>query len=222
MGTTTETPDIPATVQQEVERLGPQIKLWQSAQRLWDGFLSLEERESLGDDCYEAYCRLGTVGMWLEVRAVTPPRAVLDVGNRLSLLDTYRYRELLRQLGLDQEFEHAVKSSKLVLCKDPLAVYWQGDKLDVDWSRYYTRWEFLHVLCGKAKRRSYVVPADVGDDMTPKKMRDRKKRLTEVFPDIDAEIDAKRDVAHGVYALTLPPDDIRIFRRDETGELVED
>ena len=219
---TTETPDIHATVIQELQRLAPQIKIRQSAQRLWDGSLSLEERKILGDDWYEAYRRLGTVGMWLEVRAVTLPRAVLDVGNRLSLLDTARYRELLRQLGLDQEFEHAVKSSKLVLCKEPLVVYWKGDKLDIDWSRNYARWEFLHVLCRKAKRRSYVVPADFGDNTTPRKTRDWKERLTEVFPDIDAEIDAKRDVAPGVYALTLPAGDIRIFRRDETGELVED
>ncbi|MFH1268863.1 MAG: hypothetical protein ABIK89_24315 [Planctomycetota bacterium] len=59
------------------------------------------DREHLGSDLKEYYGRLGTAGMWMELRGVSLERAVIEVARELGFLDEPTANWLLREIGED-------------------------------------------------------------------------------------------------------------------------
>jgi hypothetical protein len=89
------------SVQAELETQYLRVQVPVSAERLWKRVLNQQERQRLGDNLAQAYARLGTVGIWIELRGVSPARAVVDLARVLGFLDETNYRWLLRGLGED-------------------------------------------------------------------------------------------------------------------------
>lgn len=70
-----------------------------AASLLWERVLTASERKKLGGDFQNCYARLGTAGIWMQVRAVSRLRATLDVAHELGFLTDGDYRWLLRETG---------------------------------------------------------------------------------------------------------------------------
>ena len=90
---------LPQKVLEELQQQYLRIKMWVSAARLWERVLTEQDRHRLGGNLEECFSRLGTVGMWAELRAVSQPRAIADVAHELGCLDQTTYRWLLREIG---------------------------------------------------------------------------------------------------------------------------
>lgn len=99
MATPSSGRELRSKVIQELQTQQGRICAAASARRLWDRVLSPEERERLGGDLQQCYSRLGTVGMWTELRGVSPERAVVDVARELGFLDEPTAKWLLRETG---------------------------------------------------------------------------------------------------------------------------
>ena len=72
-----------------------------SADRLWERVLTDEEQQRLGGNLSDAYYRLSTAGMWMELRGVSVERAIIEVAHELSFLTESNARWLLREIGED-------------------------------------------------------------------------------------------------------------------------
>jgi len=88
-------PDVLEALQTAYGRIEPLT----AAERLWHRVFTDEDRLQLGGDLTECYPRLGTVGMWVHVRHVSPERAVVEVARALNFLDEATAEWLLREIG---------------------------------------------------------------------------------------------------------------------------
>lgn len=61
--------------------------------------------------------------------------------------------------------EEAIASRGLVLLREPREAYWASERVDVDWYRHDTSWQFLWALAQKAARSSPIGEADLFDDV---------------------------------------------------------
>ncbi|UCC31784.1 MAG: hypothetical protein JSU86_05805, partial [Phycisphaerales bacterium] len=61
--------------------------------------MSAEDRQRLGGNLEECYPRLGTAGMWMELRRVSEERTVIEVARKLRFLDEETADQLLREIG---------------------------------------------------------------------------------------------------------------------------
>jgi hypothetical protein len=55
-----------------------------SAERMWDRLFTAAERAQLGGNLLEAWRRLGTMGMWANVRGVSADEALLEIALKLG------------------------------------------------------------------------------------------------------------------------------------------
>lgn len=85
-------PAVIEALNQAAVRIAPMVL----AHRLWERLTS-DERRSLGDDFQRAYSRLGTVGIWRQVKSCSRVRAALDVAYEIGFLTEPDYRWLLRE-----------------------------------------------------------------------------------------------------------------------------
>lgn len=74
-------------VVQELQTQSLRIKPPVAAARLWGRVLTERERRQLGGSLEECYARLGTAGMWMQIRGVSLERAVIEVARELGFLD---------------------------------------------------------------------------------------------------------------------------------------
>jgi hypothetical protein len=186
-----------------------------SAERLWNRYLTPQDRERLGDDFAVAYDRLGTAGMWAELRGVTPHRAVVEVAKKLGFLRNDDFEWLLRETGEIAEIEEAVAdaiaSRHFVLVERPREAYWNGEKINVDWNRYDVPWGFLWELGRHAKAGQPVDRLTFGDNANSDvvtKLKSRLSRMDGIPVDL---VDLIKVVGRGTQQLSLSPARIRIF-----------
>ena len=66
---------------------------------MWRRLFTESDRQQLDDDLETSWKKLGTVGMWMQVRDVSLERAVIDIAHGLGLMSEQTVRWLLRELG---------------------------------------------------------------------------------------------------------------------------
>ena len=209
--THTPSPQALEELRTNVLRIRPSI----SAERLWKRYLTPEDRTRLGGNLEAAYFRLGTAGIWAELRGVTPQRAVVEVTKKLGFLRDEDYVWLLREIGEVLEFDdllsHTIASGDCVLVERPREAYWNEENIEIDWSLHNALWEFIWELGYHAKIGQPIDTFNFGNKAHRDIVTKRKSRLTTMseFP-IDLS-DLIECVSHGKQQLKLPPERIHIF-----------
>lgn len=85
---------------EELKTQTARVRLFASALLVWQRLLTPEERERLGGDLAAAWRRFGAIGMWTEVRGVSPEQAVLEMAVGIGHMSPANYDWLRRELGL--------------------------------------------------------------------------------------------------------------------------
>lgn len=207
----------PEAVMEELRNLLARVQTSTSAERLLQRVLTPLERSSREEDLTKAYKRNRTVGMWMCLRGGSQPRAIVDVARELNFIDEATKSWLLREIGESEDtseeaIEAAVKSTPLVLVEQGRTVYWQGKMIEVDWHTYSALWDFLWLLCERAKSGAGVDYMLLGKGVKSGYLSKTKHRLCglDEFPqELELKIDAKKG---GVQQLDLPPSQIRLFK----------
>ena len=209
----------------ELRRTALLISAPASAARLWERYLTPDDRERLGGNLEEAYCRYRTAGMWAELRGVTLQRAVIEVANLIGFLRDEDSEWLLRETGevveVEEAMSSAIASGDLVLVEWPREAYWNGESIEIDWNQQGALWEFLWELSCQAKAGQPIDAFTFGGNTHRDVVTKRKSRLTNMseFP-IDLTI-LIESVSRGTQQLMLPRERIRVFERtgiDTLGE----
>ena len=212
---------LPAWVKYDWQTAYLRVKGTAPALRLWHRVLTEEERRRLGGDLEAAYERdRGAVGMWMRLRGVSVPRAVVDVAVRIGFLDADTGRQLLRALGEEPDdpaeaVEAAITRGGLVLVEVPRQAYWDGEPVEIDWARHTSLWELLWELARASKGGgavdAFVLRERGGGD--PKFVTKRKCRLVSAAGFPLSLADVVVSAGRGTYRLNLLPPCIRVFER---------
>ncbi len=226
MSDTQKAPDpYPPKVMEELRTLLLRVQALMSAERLW-ARLTPQDRRRLGGDFAEAYSQGKTVGMWMRLRGVSQPRAIIETAREVGLTDEATRNWLMREIGeLDSTSEEtiaaAVESGALVLVEQGRHAYWNGEKISVNWYKQSALWEFLWVLCDRAKSGTGLDCMDFaekGNSDYPSKTKHRLCGL-DAFPhDLGILINSE---GQGIQKLDLPPSRIRLFKV-ETVEILRE
>ena len=216
-----DTPELPLWLEREWQAAYGRVKGYQPARRLWDLVLSADDRARLGGDPEAAYRRFGgAAGMWKQLRGVSVPRAVVDVGLALTVLDPGVGAALLREFGEAPDdpaaaVEHAVARGGLVVVESPRGAYWEGKPIPIDWERHGRPWALLFELARQAKAGA-AVDAEVfhsgatADRRYVSKLKNRLVNTPDFPPDLGMAVVR---VGPGTYRLDLPPEQVRVFVR---------
>lgn len=97
-------------IRNELQTQFPRVSALNAAVRTWDWLLSDQEKESLGgnwESFAEHYQRLGTVGIWMQLKRVSQPRAIVELARELGFLHESKARRLLRELGENESLPSA-------------------------------------------------------------------------------------------------------------------
>lgn len=200
--------------QEELRNCALRIRPLVSAERTWRD-LTPQERERLGGNLESAYKRWGTAGMWVQLRGVTPKRAVVDVAKKLGFVRVDDYEWLLREineiLDVEEAISRAIASGDFVLVERPRAAHWNGEEIQIDWKSQSAMWEFLWELGRSSKAERPIDAFTFGEGKSCDIVTKRKSRLSNMkgFP-IDL-IDRIESVGLGSQQLMLPRERIRIF-----------
>ena len=98
-------------IQEEWKTQEARVKVFATAERMWDRLLSPAERRKLGGDLAAAYHRLGTVGMWAKARQTSDEQAVLEGSVGVGHLSQANYEWLQREMGIGPAKSNAEPSS---------------------------------------------------------------------------------------------------------------
>jgi hypothetical protein len=198
-------------LQTNFHRIGAAV----SAAWLWERVLTEAERQRLGGDLERAWRAHGTAGMWMKLRGVSLPRAVVDVACELDLLDERTRGWLLRELGEAPDdpaeaLETAIDSGGLVLIEHPRAAYWRGQPIRVDWKRRPALWDFFWEVCRNAKAGQAVdhITFNARDHGIVAKQKSRLLELRDFPRGLTALI---RPAGRHAQKLNMPPEQIRLF-----------
>jgi hypothetical protein len=93
-------PSLSPSALAELQTLVARVRIFASAQRMWDRLFTSIERDKLGGDLAAAWRRLGTLGMWMEAYGVSADEAILDVAVGIGHLSPSNYAWLRREMGL--------------------------------------------------------------------------------------------------------------------------
>lgn len=212
---------IPAWAREEWTTACLRAKVPAVALRLWYWVFAEGERQRLGGDLDAAYARhRGAVGMWRHLRGVSAPRAVVDVGVRVGLLDADRGRVLLQVLGEeptdpDEAVAAAVAGGGLVLVEFPRQAYWEREPVDVDWGRHTASWSLLWEFARAAKAGEAVdkLTLQGGNSKDPRYLDKLKCRMVNAAGFPASLADRVVLAGRGTYLLKLAPSRIRVFER---------
>jgi hypothetical protein len=220
---------IPGWVKEEWQTAYLRVKGTAAALRLWHRVLSEEDRRRLGGDREAAYARhRGAAGMWMHLRGVSLPRAVVAVAVATGFLDAGAGQALLRALGEEPDdpaaaVEMAVAGGGLVLVEVSRQAYWGGEPIEIDWGRHTARWSLLWELARASKAGAAVDEYTLrgGSSTDPKFLTKQKSRMVKAggFPPTLAELVVP--AGRGTYRLDLPPARIRVFERGAGDSLRE-
>jgi len=122
--------------------------------------------------------------------------------------------------GGDSSLEAKCRSQPLVLVmgRGRREVYWQGQRLDVDWSIHQAPWDLLATL---AERACSLQGADTFDleGGRRSRLKDRRHRLIRFLP---ASLNEKiHPAGRGTYKLALRPEEICLLQYAEAERLAE-
>ncbi|REJ69557.1 MAG: hypothetical protein DWQ31_04155 [Planctomycetota bacterium] len=184
-----------------------------------------QDRERLGGDLEAAWQRLGTAGMWRELRGCTYEQAVCEVAQLLGFLRPEDRDWLLGEFGLSVDvelaMEQAIEDGHLVLNEQLREVYWAGEQIEIDWYRHSVLWDFFWQLCRYGKAGKPVDRFAFGEHAHRDIVANQKSRLLkiEAFPtEIGVLVEP---VARGSQQLHLEPFRIRVFEMSGLDDLVE-
>jgi len=220
---------VPKWVREEFQTAYLRVKGTAAAEWLWDRVLTPPEREKLGGDLEVAYTQYrGAVGMWMSLRGVSIPQAVVAVATRLGFLTAEIGLSILRTLGEEpddpsERVEAAVAAGGLVLVEMPREAYWRGEPIEIDWARHTSQWELFWALARLSKGGGVVDAFALQErkEKDPGFVRKRKCRLVNAngFPQSLADLVV--GAGRGTYRLDLLPTRIRLFERG-TGDVVRE
>ena len=200
------------------------VRNFTAAGILWSRHLSQAEQQSLGGDINLAYSNGGTLGMLMRVRGCTWQRAVLEIAHKIGFLGNGDYEWLMREYGEsltgDEAFEKAIAESTLVLNEHTREVFWKGESVHVDWT-HETLWTFIWEIARHAKKGLPIDSMTFGENASIDIVAKRKSRLVnkEGFP---SELYLLiKPIGRGTQKLKLPQEQIRIFERQLSGEILE-
>ena len=202
-----------------------QVQSPPAASLLWNGLTSAEQR-ALGGDFPSALVKWSTARMWMRLRGVSKPRAIIDVAARLAIITEWEKSWLLQAIGEDNavvdQIARCVTDGHLVLDDRSRSVHWKGEAIPIDWRTKKSQWNFLWILCQKAKAGRAVESADFGETEVrldyATKTKSRLCRQEEFPRDLAALM---VPAGRGQIRLELPPDQIRLFQV-ETIEVLRD
>ncbi len=187
-----------------------------SAEKLWREILTDDDRQRLGGDLATAYASNRTIGLWMRLRGVSRPRAVIDLAAELGFIGENTKKWLLREINelattIDETISAAIVSGALVLVENNRTAHWMGERIAIDWNKHAALWNFLWTLCEQAKGGGGVDRTHFGRDVDPNYGAKTKFRLsnTENFPhDLAALI---KPAGRGTQKLDLQPERIHMF-----------
>ena len=226
MSTKPNRPNLPERVVEELETQRLRVKSFTVARRMWEDVLTDEDRQRLGGNLEEAWRKWsGTLGIWMELRGVSPSRAIIEVASEMSFLEPSVRDRLLCAIGEpeddeDRKIDTATSTTSLVLVERPRQAFWRQDPIDIDWDRHAASWSFFWELARKAKQKKAITHFDIGEKCTATALATRKGRLVNHrrFP---AKLGILIEAAKGGgYRMELPPQEIRLFE-DREGKLTE-
>lgn len=213
-------------VVEELRAISLQVRPATSALRLWERALSEQDRARFAGDFATAYAEHGTVGIWMKLRGVSPERALIEVAKKIGFISDETQDFLLRGAGEisddpDTAIAKAVADGALVLVARPRTVYWQGEKIEVDWDAHGALWTYFFELCRSAKTTCPFDRLVFGETFHEDYLVKQKSRLStfECFP--LSLIDLIKPAGRGTQRLDIPPAKIRIFEVVTTESLRE-
>ena len=139
---------------------------------LWQR-LTVDDRIRLGGNLKTAFVRdPHPAQIWMRLRGVSFPRAIVDVNKKLGLISEEEHRSLLQEIGEpgddpDEAIEQAVSRGDLVLVERPRTAYWQRKPIRIDWDKRQTPWNFFWELCSHAKAGQPVDQFNFGESAGP-------------------------------------------------------
>jgi len=217
MSTVANMPGLPPQVIAELQDCVLRIQPLMAADRFWQRFLTPRNRERLGGDFKAAYSRFGTAGMWAELRGISRERAVIEVAKTLGFLRDEDRDWLLGEIGecvdVDEAIAAAICAQHLVVLEHVREVYWNGERIEIDWWNHDKPWGFISECARHGKAGRPVDRFTFGESAHRDVVTKRKSSLTkmEAFPvDLGDRIEP-----HGVgtQKLNLEPQRIRVFHQ---------
>ena len=199
------------------------IRPWGSAERLWSQCISNLERERLGGELNSLWSQVGTAGIWMRLRGVGWPRAVVEVAREIGFLNENSRDWLLREMGEclsgEEAFAKAIEDGHLVLNEDTHEVFWRGKPIEIDW-KHEMKWVFLWETSRHGKAGRPVDRMTFGNDARRNFVSQSKNTLKKNGLPLEL-VDSIQRVGNGTQQLMLPPKEIRIFERHIDNEIKE-
>lgn len=210
----------------EFNRLCRLINTTQAAQMIWTRAFSEAEREQLGGNLEQSYARNLNWGAWSIVRGVSGERAAIEIAYFLGFTNETKRDWLLREFDevssdVEALIDAAQAAGHFVLVEQPREVYWQSEKVDIDWDRRDRLWSFLVRLAERGKVGAGVDRLDFGENVASNYVNDQKHKLTSQVKFPLTLADRIVRCGHGQQRLDLPPGQIRLFQLNLHGLLEE-
>lgn len=240
-------PWVPPKVSHKLQEAFLRLKALPSVERVWNGFLTEDERRGHGD-VYKVYkSKGGVVAVWMKCRGVCQPRAVIDLAYRLGLMDEAEYRWLdaeiskvdprippqkkdkrpsSRDTDPQERIERSIRSHNLVLVQGGghYRLYWRGELHAPrrSWGRNYMIWEFLWTAAKQAREGGKSVSWDqLTNCREMRAIKDRKERLKHFVPDEFFDLLQPGQHSHSYELKTLGRGDIDLIELGENDWLTD-
>jgi len=187
-----------------------------NAQKLWER-LTADDRVRLGRTFEAAFAKYpNPAQMWVRLRGVSVPRAVLDVNRKLGLISEETHRSLLREIGEladdpEEAIKQAVSGDHLVLVERHRTVYWYRKAIPIDWDKREKLWIFFWELCRQAKAGQPIDRFSFGKTAGPDYVIKQTSRLISLqgFPGSLADLIKRSGL--GTKKLDLARERIHLF-----------
>jgi hypothetical protein len=212
-------------LEQNLSELLSKIRVEQIQQMIYDRVLDSDEQCQYNKhrrECAAKAVRCHPQDIWLaQARDQPHDQIIVECAWRANLLTASDRDWLFSQLGktepISWQIGEAVKAGGLVIVVAECEVYWQQQRLDVEWHRFPRLWTLLIALARKAKLRAGVSERDIFDGeegCSNSALSESVRRLKRLLPASLAK-EIERGVGKRPRRLKLSPHQIHVF--DQTG-----
>lgn len=194
------------------------------AERLRDTVFTEAENRRLEHD----FDRLFPYALWQKVRGGTARQAIVAVCVATGFMSEEVGRALLKKygetpMGDEASLEAAIAEGGLVFVEWPREVYWEKNRLDIDWSRLSQPWSFFLQLAtlGNAGLGLDVATFRGPESAHGSSLRSLKGRLVNLPgfpPDLKAHV---KRAGRGTYTLRTLKGRIRVLWLKSSEKLIE-